>query len=366
MTVIKIDNNPETFLEVMKTLKNEHPNLAFISHLDGEIGYRVILYNSLVYQFSNVQRQHNNFIVGLCFIGNTFFLKHYCDVIIEVQDIAFTYKQEELFDEIDESNYIPMRFPSKKPYIGSNANHPFYRVGYMNHRYEFILIELQLSNIFYTYYCTSHFHISGFLTRLQSSYYLVDLYIGQINNCFFQLTTRNEFYKNFHEITQNIDENQLFCHVYSFKNFIKNTDINDNIVVWVRNTSHAPLRNLPESCYTALFEYCIKNKKHLYVFMDLIKVAVPENEYLHVCDFRINNQPLLDEFVKICNKSYFYIGCDSGSSYIASYYTKANCLFYNGQWEYSLRTNPQPIFNTKEELIAMLDSKYVSSNKLLE
>ena len=365
MQIIKIDNNPESFLELMKTLKNEHPNLAFISHIGGEIGFRVILYNSLVYQFASKQRELNNFIVGLCFIGNTFYLKHYCDIIIEVQDIAFTYKEEELLDEIKESEYFPIRSPSNKPYIGSNPNHPFYRVGYMNYQYEFILIELQLSNIFYTYYCTSHYHITGTIQHLQSSSYLVDIHLGKINNFHFQIMTRNELFNKYRDI-QNIDENILFCYETSFKNFIKNTNKNDNIVVWIRNTINAPKRNLPESCYTALFDYCIQNKKHLYVFLDLIKVPVPENEYLHVCDFRINNQPLFDEFVKICNKSYIYVGCDSGSSYIASYYTKANCLLYNGQWEYSLRTNPQPIFNTKEELIAMLDSKYVTSNKLLE
>ena len=365
MQIIKIDNNPESFLELMKTLKNEHPNLAFISHIGGEIGFRVILYNSLVYQFASKQRELNNFIVGLCFIGNTFYLKHYCDIIIEVQDIAFTYKEEELLDEIKESEYFPIRSPSNKPYIGSNPNHPFYRVGYMNYQYEFILIELQLSNIFYTYYCTSHYHITGTIQHLQSSSYLVDIHLGKINNFHFQIMTRNELFNKYRDI-QNIDENILFCYETSFKNFIKNTNKNDNIVVWIRNTINAPKRNLPESCYTALFDYCIQNKKHLYVFLDLIKVPVPENEYLHVCDFRINNQPLFDEFVKICNKSYIYVGCDSGSSYIASYYTKANCLLYNNQWEYSLLTNPQPIFNTKEELIAMLDSKYLTSNKLLE
>jgi hypothetical protein len=365
MQIIKIDNNPESFLELIKTLKNEHPNLAFISHIGGEIGFRVILYNSLVYQFASKQRELNNFIVGLCFIGNTFYLKHYCDIIIEVQDIAFTYKKEELLDEIKESEYFPLRFPSNKPYIGSNANHLFYKVGYINWQYEEILLELQLANIFYTYYHTSSSSITGHPYRIQVSYNMVDLYIGKINNLLFQIMSRNDFFNKYHAV-KNIDENVLFISETSFKNFIKNTDKNDNIVVWVRNTSHAPLRNLPESCYTALFEYCIQNKKHLYIFLDLIKVDVPENEYLHVCDFRINNQPLFDEFVKICNKAYLYIGCDSGSSYIASYYTKANCLLYNGQWEYSLTTNPQPIFNTKEELIAMLDSKYLTSNKLLE
>ena len=358
MTIIKIDNNPETFLELMKTLKNEHPNLAFISHIGGEIGYKVILYNSLVYQFSNAQRQLNNFIVGFCFIGNTFFLKHYCDIVIEVQDIAFTYKEEELLDDIKESEYFPLRFPSNKPYIGLNANHPFYRVGYINQRYELILLELELANVFFTYYCTSHFNITGSLFRLQSSYYLVDLLLGKINNSFFQIMTRNEFFNKYHLIEKNTDENLLFIDEISFKNFTKNTVANDNIVVWVRNTSHALHRNLPESCVIALFEYCIQNKKHLYIFLDLYKIPVPENEYLHVCDFRINNQPLFDEFVKICNKSYLYIGCDSGSSYIASYYTKANCLLYNEQWQFSLRTNPQPIFKSKEELIAMIDAKY--------
>jgi hypothetical protein len=115
---------------------------------------------------------------------------------------------------------------------------------------------------------------------------------------------------------------------------------------------------MPEEIYTALFSYCIANKKHLYIFLDLNKITVPENEYLHVCDFRKNNQPLFDEFVKICNKAYIYVGCDSGSSYIASYYTKANCLLYNRQWKYTAIINQLPVFTTKQELITMLDSKY--------
>ena len=210
----------------------------------------------------------------------------------------------------------------------------------------------------------SYSNITGSINQLQSGWYLVDLYIGKINNNLFQIITRQDFYNNHNNIK--IHENLLYLTITSFTNFKKNTDKNDNIVVWVRNTKFAPIRNLPESCFTALCDYCIKHKKHLYIFLDLFKVPVPENEYLHVCDFRLHNQPLFDEFVKICNKSYLYVGCDSGPSYIASFYTKANCLLYNGQWDYSYHINPQPIFKTKEELIAMLDSKYVSSDKLLE
>jgi hypothetical protein len=136
--------------------------------------------------------------------------------------------------------------------------------------------------------------------------------------------------------------------------------------VWIRNSKNDTSRNLPESCYTALFDYCIQNKKHLNIFLDLNKVPVPKNEYLHICDFRKHNSPLLDEFVKICNKSYIYIGCNSGTTYIASYYTKANCLIFKNQWDHSTLVNPQPIFNTKEELIRMLDSKYIATDKLLE
>ena len=113
MIVIKIDNTLQSFYNEMTRLKSEHPNLSFISYIDGEIGFRVILYNSLVYQFATKQRELNNFIVGLCFIGNTFYLKHYCDVVLEVQDIAF---QWESFDN-NKNDSEPVTAPiiPKKP-----------------------------------------------------------------------------------------------------------------------------------------------------------------------------------------------------------------------------------------------------------
>ena len=144
MTVIKIDNNPETFLKVITQLRLEYPNLAFISYLDGEYGFRVILYNSIVYQFSKIQRTLKNPIVGLCFVGNTFFLKHYCDIIIEVQDIAFEW---EAFDtqtpeQLAQRNHMPMTLP----YSGNDVGHYFYKLGYTNTRYEEILSNLHFSN----------------------------------------------------------------------------------------------------------------------------------------------------------------------------------------------------------------------------
>ena len=146
MTIIKIDNNLQSFYNIITELKNQHPNLAFISYMGGEIGFKVVLYNSLVHHFSMFQREQQNLIVGLCFIGNTFYLKHYCDIIIEVQDIAFTFQKEELYDETIDSSYFPIKrpeqpldsiwFPANKPYAGTNPLHPFYKVGYYNEEYE--------------------------------------------------------------------------------------------------------------------------------------------------------------------------------------------------------------------------------------
>jgi len=358
MTVIKIDNNPETFLQTMTFLKKEHPDLAFISYLDGEYGYRVILYNSIVYQFALKQKEQKKFIVGLCFIGNTFFLKHYCDLIIEVQDIAFQWESLQTGGaETDYSN--TNHFPVSIPYIGNYSSHSFYKKGYYNIVYEQILINLKLSNIFFTYHCAASIQTSGEYGNFNFCPNMFELKTGKINNNLY--STKNDFFK---EIECNTDYN--FIKLTSYTNFIKNTEKNDNIVVWIRNTGLESTANMPKEIYTALFSYCIANKKHLYIFLDLFKVPVPENEYLHVCDFRLHNQPLFDEFVKICNKSYLYVGSDSGSSWIASYYTKANCLIYNTQWNFSLITNPQPTFKTKEDLITMLDSKYISSDKLLE
>ena len=358
MTVIKIDNNPETFLKVITQLRLEYPNLAFISYLDGEYGFRVILYNSIVYQFSKIQRTLKNPIVGICFIGNTFFLKHYCDIIIEVQDIAFEW---EAFDtqtpeQLAQRNHMPMTLP----YSGNDVGHYFYKLGYTNTRYEEILSNLHFSNIFFTFHSAGSWNTTGELNQIQTAPNISDLYVGKINNNYYKLVDDNVLRNTMNEFFSDMMPhlNYAYIKLTSFTNFTKNTEKNDTIVTWVRNSNTISEANMPKDIYLTLFDYCIKNKKHLYVFLDINKISVPENDYLHVCDFRKNNSPLFDEFVKICNKSYIYVGCDSGSSYIASYYTKANCLLYNCQWKFSCITNPQPIFKLKEELITLLDSKY--------
>lgn len=363
MIVIKIDNTLQSFYNEMTRLKSEHPNLSFISYIDGEIGFRVILYNSLVYQFATKQRELNNFIVGLCFIGNTFYLKHYCDVVLEVQDIAF---QWESFDtsspeQLSQRNH----FPTVDPYAGNNGSHPFYNTGYYNHQYEQILLDMNLSNIFFTYHCASAWHTSGELNRYQTSMDIVDLDIGKINNNYYKIFDK-DLLEQIKILHNDKHINGAMYRIMSFNKFKKQLVKNDNIVVWIRKTNKYPERNMPEEIYLTLFNYCISNKKHLHIFLDLEKVTVPINEYLHVYDFRKNNQPLFDEFVKICNKSYIFIGCDSGSSWIAAHYTKVNCLIYNDQWWYADIIYPQPIFKSKEELINTLNSKYISSNKLLE
>lgn len=362
MTVIKIDNNPESFLQVITQLRTEYPSLAFISYLDGEYGFRVILFNSLVYQFSQLQRKLKNPIVGLCFIGNTFFLKHYCDIIIEVQDVAFIWDafDTQTPEQLSKRNHMPLHLP----YAGNDAGHYFYKVGYTNTRYEEILLNLQFSNIFFTYHSAGSWHTTGEINNIQTAPYISDLYVGKINNNYYKLVDNTALTNTMNEFIDHL--NYAFIKLTSFSNFIKNTEKNDTIVTWVRNSNTIVDANMPKDIYLALFEYCIQHKKHLYVFLDLNKVSVPENEYLHVCDYRKNNSPLFDEFVKICNKAYLYVGCDSGSSYIASYYTKANCLLYNRQWKYSAIISELPVFITKEELISKLDSIYFPSNKLLE
>jgi len=355
MTVIKIDNNLQSFYNEITRLKSEHPNLAFISYIDGEIGFRVILYNSLVYQFASKQRELNNFTVGLCFIGNTFYLKHYCDIIIEVQDIAF---QWESFDASSPEQLAQRNhFPIMEPYAGNNGAHPFYKTGYYNHQYEQILLQMQFSNIFFTYHCASSWHTSGELNRIQTSMNIADVDIGKIDNNYYKIYDIN-LLEQIKTLYNDKHVNGSMYRIMSFTNFKKQTVKNDNIVVWIRKTNNYPERNMPEEIYLALFNYCIQNKKHLHIFLDLEKVEIPVNEYLHVHDYRKNNQPLLDKFVNICNNSYIFIGCCSGTSWIAAYYTKANCLLYNEQWWYADVIYSQPIFKSKEELIAMIEAKY--------
>ena len=363
MTVIKIDNKLVSFYNEITRLKREHPNLAFISYIDGEIGFRVILYNSLVYQFAKKQRELKNFIVGLCFVGNTFYLKHYCDIIIEVDDIAFEWDS---FDTSSTEQYTQRNhFPGMAPYAGNDGSHPFYNTGYYNHIYEEILCDMKFSNIFFTYHCASSWHSSGEINHMHTSPDIAGLDIGKIENQYYKIFDK-DLLEKIKLLHNDKHANGSMYRIMSFNKFTKQTVPNDNIVVWIRKTNKCPERNLPEEIYLTLFNYCIANKKHLHIFLDLEKVDVPVNEFLHVHDYRKNNQPLFDEFVKICNKSYLYIGCDSGSSWIAAHYSKVNCLIYNDQWWYADIIYPQPLFKTKEDLISMLNSKYITSDKLLE
>jgi ADP-heptose:LPS heptosyltransferase len=162
------------------------------------------------------------------------------------------------------------------------------------------------------------------------------------------------------EICKDNNLNHSLIRVASFIQFNKNNDkANTNIAVWIRNTTNDTSRNLPESIYSTLFDFCIQTKRHLHIFLDWQKVPVPESEYLHVYDnLRVNNSFLFDEFVKICNKSYLFIGCDSGTSWIAANYTKANCLIFSSQWGYGQITNPQPIFHNKEQFLDLINKIY--------
>ena len=358
MTVIKIDNTLQSFYNEITRLKNEYPNLAFISYIDGEYGFRVVLYNCLAYDFAIKQRELKNPIVGLCFIGNTFFLKHYCDIIIEVQDIAFEWESFDAStpEELARRNH----FPIDKPYSGSNGIHPYYKTGYFNYAYENILTNLQFTNIFFTYHCASSWHTSGEIDRIQTSIDITDLDLGKINNVYYKICDPS-ILKQIKNI-DNVEQTHIsMFKIKSFNGFIKEKKKNDNIVTWIRKTNNTPTRNLPPEIYWALFIYCITNKKHLHIFLDLEKVSIPKNEYLHVYDNRKNNQPLFDEFIQKCNNSYIYVGSCSGSSWMAAFYSKANCIIHNTIWWAGMTSFPQnPTFNTKEELIGILDSMYIN------
>jgi hypothetical protein len=114
---------------------------------------------------------------------------------------------------------------------------------------------------------------------------------------------------------------------------------------------------MPLNIYGTLINYCIENKKHLYIFQDLQPVNIQESEYIHICNIRENGVLLFDKFIDICKDCYIYVGADSGATDICSTYTDCNVLMYKSAWKVSIK-NENIIFNSPQELEENLNKLY--------
>jgi len=284
-TVISVNNDLNEIHRVLVGLKESIVNVAYISYIEGEYGMRVFLYKTLVQQFVNKQRDNNNKIIGFCFKGTTCFMKEYCDIILELNTVKFNTEE----------------------YSGTDGWNIFYLKGAVNQAYEDMIDSLKFSNIFYTARCDG---ASTHSKNITMSSCTNDMYP-------FALLNNNEMMFNL--------ELGKFWGTNHAKP-IKTTEKSDNIAIFIRNTNKWPERNMPSDIYTALFNYCIANKKHLYIFLDLIPVDIPESEFLHCPNIREGGLLLIDEIINICNKSYIFIGADSGITEICELYSKTNVL----------------------------------------
>lgn len=289
--IIKVSNKLEDIYNILIQLQSSYKNIAFISYINGEYGCRVWLYNSIVRYFVEEQKKINNIIIGICFKGLKFYIEDLCDIIIEIQNVDF-------------ENVVP--------YSGQNGEHAYYSIGTRNIEYETMINNLSFSNIFYT----THHNGAIIANNVNSAYvYLND--IGSSDMVFGKLNNTN-----------------FICHSSNQYNYFKKNKIisnkkNDTITIAIRNTNKHSFKNMTSNIYENIFKYCIENKKKLNVFMDLNPVNIPESEYIKIYSYREQNQPMFDIFVKSCKESYIYIGCDSGTSEIASAYTNANIIICN-------------------------------------
>lgn len=335
MKLINVSNKINDIKELLININKEYnENIALISYIDGEYGCRVLLYRSLVTDFINKQKTNNNITtVGISFKGNKFFLNELCDIVIEIDGTDF-------FDDnnINNSYLASSDFEVlNKSYSGNDGWNLYYIRGIYNNNYENILQNLNLNNIFYTTHHDGSRIINNINYRYCNSTYR--MIIAKYNG--------SDLYYNLND-----DIPQLLK-----PNMSATNTINNNIVIWIRNTNKWPSRNMPPEIYNTLFMYCITNKKHLYVFMDLIPVEYPDNEYIHICDFRENNIPMFDKFVEVCNNAYIYVGVDSGSSEIAITYTNVNIICYSMS---NLMKLSRPVFHVpnSDELISTLNNLY--------
>ena len=328
-----VSNSVVSIKQLLSDLQITYPNYAFISYIDGEFGIRVWMYNSYVYSFISKVKKTNVDVIGICFIGQKCFIEHLCDHVIEIQDTCFDDTIANIIDHSQNSeNHKNIYYVPNTKYVGNDGWDLSYIRGLHNPLYEQMINEFNFSNIFYTLHCDGSRFINTQNAEMAGSPFIMFKY----NNLNITLNTDTATRTSLYSLPVKIIKQK-----------------NDNIVLWIRNTTKHPGRNMEAEVYLNIFKFCIEKQKYVYVFQDLNKINIQNSEYIIDCDYRKNNIPLFDKFKEICNKSSLYIGTDSGPLYVAQ--TSCNiytvCIGACGSWEYPRKCNnnsfvsPSNIYN---------------------
>lgn len=303
--IYKVSNQIIDIKNILISLKDKYEDYAFISYIDGEYGIRVWVYNSLCYDFYKKCKQNNKTVVGICFKGTKSFLRDCCDVIIEIQDIAFDATKEEIVDNGHDSvNHANNSFVPNNLYQGKDGWSLEYIRGLSCDEYEKMLEEINFQNIFYTLHCDG----SRYINKKGWAYTGNCLNPYKINNTEFSLAP-----------IQNWIDNNLFIEENEYSSYTSNA-----VAIWIRNTNKWPAKNISPHIYNSVFDYCINNKKTCYVFQDLIPIKLPNNDYIIDSTIRFKQRPDFDSFIDICNKCDYFIGADSGPIHLLNVLKTSN------------------------------------------
>jgi hypothetical protein len=327
MKILSVLPDIKSIENLLKEIIAENENMAFISYIEGEYGGRCLFYGSIVNDFCIKQKELKNTRVGICFKGNTIFLKDNVDIIIEINSTTFSSVILDYRGRQDGN-------PTSYAYNGKDGWDNYYTVGIHNDEYENMIDSFNFKNILYTL----HNEGGSFSVKNQVYGWGSQPILGKINNEPYSLPT-------------------VSIQDYFKPNINLTTIKNDKIGCFIRNTNKHPDRNLSSNIYVTLINYCIINKKHLYIFQDLQPVDIQESEYVHICNIRENGVLLIDKFIDICKDCYIYVGADSGATEICSTYTDCNVLMYKSAFNISIK-NENIIFNSSEELINNIDNLY--------
>ena len=337
--IYNVSNKENEIEKLLIELKEIYGDYAFISYLDGEIGMRVRAQWAL-YTFYNLVKSENIVCIGIVFKNQKVFIEYFCDHIIEIDDVWFDSANNTHVELVgNQTHFVSDNYVPSEIYSGNDGWNLSYIRGHHSNIYESILLKLNYSNIFYTLHLdgSSEINLHGVNTG----------YLFQLHNTKIHI---NNVCKNC------IRDRKLFIN-----NKIQVKNKTNNIVIWPRNTNKHPNRNMSNDIYNSLFSYCILHNKKCYVFQDLHKISIPDNNNiieLNTVD-RFKNIPNFDNFIEICNNSDIFVGVDSGITELAMTCKNDILILSTGQIANEHKNFYQYIDNC-EKLINIISSYYSS------
>lgn len=289
-------------------LEYKNANYAFVSYISGEYGMMINMYKTAVHDFYQKMKQQNIKTVAFVLKNSKCFAHDVCDEIIEFQDVNF--------DNVEHSTDLPKCYQNmhivmdNNSYCGNDGWALQYIRGTSSQTYESIIDTMNFTNLFFT------LHVDG-------SYYINRINVKQENEsiCLYKIQSNNFYIDSIKSCINHCRSTTMINN--------KNNNINKskNIAIWIRNTNKWCTRNMKPSTYNTIFRYCIEKHIKCHIFLDLIPVEIPDNQYLIDCTNRLKNRPNWDEFINILTNCDFYIGSDSGSSELVLLSLNINCLF---------------------------------------